>query len=108
MNASHCLDIVQPNGQLTAGQPNGLGNHAGIGGASNTAAYMSGGGGSTGNADISQFSHLPPLERKIVEFILSQPPSDEGVHAAAIARFVKVDADRIECVTTTIASVSSA
>ncbi|KAI0374901.1 replication protein A subunit RPA32 [Pilatotrama ljubarskyi] len=36
----------------------------------------------------AQFAHLPPLQREIISFILSQPKSDEGVHVAAIARHI--------------------
>ncbi|KAI0670372.1 replication protein A subunit RPA32 [Trametes maxima] len=39
-------------------------------------------------ASTTQFSHLPPLQRQIVTFILSQPRSEEGVHVAAIARHI--------------------
>ncbi|PCH37976.1 replication protein A subunit RPA32 [Wolfiporia cocos MD-104 SS10] len=36
----------------------------------------------------SQFAHLPELQRRIVEFIMSQPAKEEGVHVGAIARAV--------------------
>ncbi|KAI0780923.1 replication protein A subunit RPA32 [Trametes elegans] len=39
-------------------------------------------------AGSAQFAHLPPLQREIIGFILSQPKSDEGVHVAAIARHI--------------------
>ncbi|KAH9854240.1 replication protein A subunit RPA32 [Lenzites betulinus] len=39
-------------------------------------------------ANVGQFSHLPPLQRHIIEFILAQPKTDEGIHVAAIARQV--------------------
>ncbi|KAF8163362.1 hypothetical protein B0H34DRAFT_320662 [Crassisporium funariophilum] len=41
---------------------------------------------STGVKD--QFSHLPPLQRSIVRFIMDQPPRDEGVHVAMIAKAI--------------------
>ncbi|KAI8998628.1 replication protein A subunit RPA32 [Trametes punicea] len=44
---------------------------------------------STGSAaTAAQFAHLPPLQRQIISFLLSQPKSDEGVHVAAIARHI--------------------
>ncbi|KAI0928429.1 hypothetical protein AcW1_005676 [Taiwanofungus camphoratus] len=42
-----------------------------------------------------QFANLPLLQRNIVGFILSQPPNEEGVHVAAIARAVGGDAHSI-------------
>ncbi|GBE82162.1 Replication factor A protein [Sparassis crispa] len=42
-----------------------------------------------------QYSNLPPIQRKIVTFILSQTRNDEGVHVAAIARAVGGDAHSI-------------
>ncbi|KAH9951454.1 replication protein A subunit RPA32 [Amylocystis lapponica] len=36
----------------------------------------------------NQYSNLKPLQRQIVQFILSQPRNEEGVHVAAIARSV--------------------
>lgn len=35
-----------------------------------------------------QYSNLPALQRDIVRFILSQPPQDEGVHVAVIAKAI--------------------
>ncbi|KDR81675.1 hypothetical protein GALMADRAFT_239789 [Galerina marginata CBS 339.88] len=35
-----------------------------------------------------QYSHLPPLQRDIVRFILNQPPRDEGIHVAVIAKAI--------------------
>ncbi|KAG6874207.1 hypothetical protein C0995_003753 [Termitomyces sp. Mi166 len=40
-----------------------------------------------------QYTHLPPLQQKIVRFIASQPLSEEGVHVSAIARAVGSDGD---------------
>jgi len=45
-----------------------------------------------------QFSHLPNLQRAIVRFIIDQPPRDEGVHVAIIAKAIAggdVDARKI-------------
>ncbi|KAF7792950.1 hypothetical protein EIP86_004053 [Pleurotus ostreatoroseus] len=46
-------------------------------------------------ASNDQFAHLPPIHRKIIEFILSQPAHDDGVHVAAIARAIGGDAQVI-------------
>ena len=35
-----------------------------------------------------KFAHFAPLQRQIMQFIVSQPKSDEGIHVAAIARHV--------------------
>jgi len=35
-----------------------------------------------------QFSHLPALQRSIIKFIMDQPPRDEGVHVALIAKAI--------------------
>jgi len=35
-----------------------------------------------------QFSHLPNLQRAIMRFIIDQPPRDEGVHVALIAKAI--------------------
>ncbi|KAL1947910.1 hypothetical protein VTO73DRAFT_13634 [Trametes versicolor] len=43
---------------------------------------------STTAASTGQFAHFAPLQREIMQFIVSQPKSDEGVHVAAIARHV--------------------
>ena len=39
-------------------------------------------------ASNNQFASLSPLQRQIVDFMLSQPKTDEGIHVAAIARHV--------------------
>jgi replication factor A2 len=44
-----------------------------------------------------RYAELPPIQRKIVQFIQSQPPSDEGVHIGAIARDIGGDANAIKC-----------
>lgn len=57
-------------------------------------AYTStavGSGGGMGD----QYASLKPLARRIIDFILAQPPTDEGVHVAAIARHVQTDAGSI-------------
>ncbi len=52
---------------------------------------------STSAAD-TEYSHLPPVQRKIVQFILSQPPNHDGVHIAAIARAIGGNAAEIRFV----------
>jgi len=42
-----------------------------------------------------EFAHLPPMQRSIIKIILDQPPSDEGVHVAAIARAIGGDANKL-------------
>ncbi len=41
-----------------------------------------------GNAAKSEYAHLSPLQRRILEFIANQPPSDEGVNVGNIAKAV--------------------
>jgi len=43
-----------------------------------------------------QYSHLPPVPRSIVQFMLNQPKRPEGVHVSAIAKTVGADAESIE------------
>ncbi|THH26464.1 hypothetical protein EUX98_g7719 [Antrodiella citrinella] len=40
------------------------------------------------NVSTDQYTHLAPLEKSIVTFMVSQPPNDEGIHVGAIARAV--------------------
>jgi replication factor A2 len=42
-----------------------------------------------------QYSHLQPVPRNIVQFMLSQPHSREGVHVGAIVKAVGADAELI-------------
>jgi replication factor A2 len=35
-----------------------------------------------------QFGHLPQLQREIINFIIAQPPQEEGIHVAAIAKAI--------------------
>lgn len=46
-------------------------------------------------SSTDQYAHLPPLQRRIAEFMLSRPPADEGIHVGAIARSVGGDARAI-------------
>jgi len=46
---------------------------------------------STGLPD--QFGHLPPLQRAIINFIISQPPQEEGIHVAAIAKAIRASGE---------------
>ena len=48
-----------------------------------------------GRSTNENFAHLQPLERKIVDFIISQGPPVDGVHVANIARAVGTDAKSI-------------
>ncbi|KAF8274919.1 hypothetical protein EI94DRAFT_7764 [Lactarius quietus] len=69
------------NGQITAG-----GTHA-------ISAYSAQGH----QAEVKdQYSHLQPVPRSIVQFMLSQPHSREGVHVGAIVKAVGADAESIE------------
>ncbi|GLB34890.1 putative replication protein A, subunit RPA32 [Lyophyllum shimeji] len=40
-----------------------------------------------------EYSHLPPLQQKIIRFISAQPRSDEGVHVSSIARATGTQGD---------------
>lgn len=42
----------------------------------------------TNSSVVDQFSHLPNLQRAIVKFMIDQPPRDEGVHVAIIAKAI--------------------
>lgn len=42
-----------------------------------------------------QFAHLPPIQRKILTFMMNQPTSDTGIHVGAIARAIGGDAHSI-------------
>ncbi|THG98963.1 hypothetical protein EW026_g3304 [Hermanssonia centrifuga] len=59
-----------------------------------TSAYTAQSHGASAN---DQFSHLPAIQRNIVNFILAQPMDvrDNGVHVAAIARAIGGDAQSI-------------
>ena len=54
----------------------------------------SGAGAGASSAGMN-YAHLPPLQRKIIECILSQPRRDDGVHVAYIARNVRAEANEI-------------
>lgn len=61
-------------------------------------AYSAQNNASTAN---DQFAHLPPLQRSIMKFLMSQPPQDEGIHVAVIAKAIAGthdDANKIWCV----------
>ncbi|PSR77351.1 hypothetical protein PHLCEN_2v7952 [Hermanssonia centrifuga] len=62
-----------------------------------TSAYTAQSHGASAN---DQFSHLPAIQRNIVNFILAQPMDvrDNGVHVAAIARAIGGDAQSIRSV----------
>ncbi|KAI0689782.1 hypothetical protein BC835DRAFT_1407741 [Cytidiella melzeri] len=51
--------------------------------ANGTSAYTAQGGTAVAQ---DKYAHLPPIQRNIINFILSQPNHTEGVHIAAIAR----------------------
>ncbi|TFY83713.1 hypothetical protein EWM64_g296 [Hericium alpestre] len=63
-------------------QPNGAGQPS-------ASAYTA---QSRGASSMDKYAHLPPLPRRIIEFILQQPPNPEGVHIFAITRSVGGDA----------------
>ncbi|KAH8116775.1 replication protein A, subunit RPA32 [Phellopilus nigrolimitatus] len=72
------------NGSLAATATNG-------GATSNYSAYTS--TSKTGAND--QYAGLSALARRIIDFVVAQPPSEEGTHVAAIARHVQSDAASI-------------
>ncbi|KAA1471099.1 replication protein A, subunit RPA32 [Dentipellis sp. KUC8613] len=75
------------------GPPSGPGQHHGNQDMqSATSAYTA---QSHSSAALNQYAHLPPLQRRIVEFILQQPPNPEGFHIVAISRAVGGDAEGI-------------
>ncbi|KAI0256801.1 hypothetical protein BJV78DRAFT_309627 [Lactifluus subvellereus] len=43
-----------------------------------------------------QYSHLQPVPRSIVQFMLNQPQTREGVHVGAIVKAIGADAESIE------------
>ncbi|KAH9935018.1 uncharacterized protein B0H18DRAFT_927723 [Fomitopsis serialis] len=50
---------------------------------------------STATGGMEQYAHLPSIQRRIVEFMMSQPQQNEGVHVAAIARHIGGEANAI-------------
>ncbi|KAI0647061.1 hypothetical protein C8Q79DRAFT_957591 [Trametes meyenii] len=64
----------------------GLANNGSNGNVGAQSAYTA--QSTTAAASTTQFAHLPQLQQQIVNFILSQPRSEEGVHVAAIARHI--------------------
>lgn len=59
------------------------------GGQPSTSAYSV---SSRQTTDTGQFSHLPPLQRNIINFMQSQTSDDTGIHVSAIARAIGGDA----------------
>lgn len=47
---------------------------------------------------MNQYSSCSPLAQKIMQYILAQPRTEEGVHVGAIARHVKANAESIRYV----------
>jgi replication factor A2 len=43
-----------------------------------------------------QYSHLKPVPRSIVQYMLNQPQTREGVHVTAIVKAIGADAEAIE------------
>jgi replication factor A2 len=75
-----CTDLPgQPNAQK--GQTNGRPAPTAAGASAYTAQ-------STAKVDAGQWSHLPELERRIVEHLLQNPGNEDGVHVGGIARAV--------------------
>jgi hypothetical protein len=64
-------------GQTTAGAPAG------------SSAYAA---QTSSTSSDSRFANLPDLPKRIIEFIVTQPSAEEGVHVAAIARAIGGDA----------------
>jgi len=92
----HILEAMTVTLIFERGAPPGPGGQQSHGGAtqgqSGASAYSA---QSSTVAAGDQFNHLPPLQRSIINFIISQPTSEEGVHVAAIARTVGGDAHMI-------------
>lgn len=81
------LHFHQPPAAGQAPQQNGNAS-GGQGGAS---AYTS-----QARVSTSQYAGLPHLQRNIMEFLINQPPNDEGVHVGTVARGVSgADASQI-------------
>ncbi|TFK91040.1 replication protein A subunit RPA32, partial [Polyporus arcularius HHB13444] len=60
-------------------------NAVNTGSAPSASAYTA---GARSTANNNAYASLSPLQRQIVDFMLSQPKTDEGIHVAAIARHV--------------------
>ncbi|KAF9004673.1 replication protein A subunit RPA32 [Cyathus striatus] len=84
----HILEVITVSLILERGHPHGPKKVAPLPGAG-ASAYLN----QNTSAASDEFASLPPLQRAIVRFILDQPPSDEGVHVAAIARAIGTDGD---------------
>jgi hypothetical protein len=46
----------------------------------------------------NEYAQLPPLKRKIIEFIMKEPNTTDGVHIQVILRGVGGDMDSLKCV----------
>ena len=91
---AECLPHYQP-GKHGQQQTNGYGAVDG-GTASNYSNYTA---TSTTKVGSSNLEGVSAVGRKIMEFMYSQPQTEQGVHVAAITRAVQKDADTIRCVT---------
>lgn len=84
-------------------QPSGSGQHGRSNANLDVSGTLNGGSGadyshytSHATASVSdQYAGVSPLARRIVEYIATQPATQEGVHVAKIAREVKADAGAI-------------
>ncbi|KAK2466858.1 hypothetical protein APHAL10511_001116 [Amanita phalloides] len=91
----HILETINASLVLERGQAPGPGQqhanaHEAIKGASayNAQSYT--------NSGMEQFSHLPPLEKAIVNFIIDNVTGEEGVHVAAILRGLGAGREKID------------
>jgi len=88
----HLYEAMYVTMVLKRGPPNKLGGGAAANGdvpMSDYTATTTVGGGS------DQYAGLPPLHRRILEFIKVQPEATEGVHVAKVAREIREEAEKI-------------
>jgi replication factor A2 len=89
----HLLEAMATNLIFERGPPVGPGQpQQQLGGQAGHSAYTA---QPNTNATKDNFAGFPPIQRAIINFITSQPPNDEGVHVAAIARAIGGDAHHI-------------
>ncbi|KAF8201721.1 hypothetical protein BJ912DRAFT_514297 [Pholiota molesta] len=84
----HILEAITANLIIERGPPSNPGSGTAAKterAAGDLSAYSAQNTASTAN---DQFAHLPPLQRSIMKFLMSQPPQDEGIHVAVIAKAI--------------------
>ncbi|KII88398.1 hypothetical protein PLICRDRAFT_161449 [Plicaturopsis crispa FD-325 SS-3] len=90
----HFLDAMTVTRIREKGPPAGPGAANGTGSGANGSTSASAYAVQSASTN-DQYSHLPAVQRQIIQFIASQAQNDDGVHVAAIARAIGGDAHSI-------------